>query len=73
MSNLITILAYDSRPVKSLLKNPTNCKKYPLFYTFKIFVFKKNGKTRVMNAIDIALKEKQFSALSLILDYIIKY
>ena len=26
-----------------------------------------------MNAIDIALKEKQFAALSLILDYIIEY
>jgi hypothetical protein len=58
MSNFITTMAYDSRPIKILLDDKNSHyfgKKYPLFYNFKNV--KNCGHVDYISAIDIALNE----------------
>ena len=82
MSNMITILSYDSRPIKILLddKNQHLFKpKYPLFYNYKHTDLR--GDVKYQSAIDIAFKTpktqaleaNQIRAITLIIEYIIKY
>ena len=74
MSNFVTTSAYDSRPVKELLDDKNKRlfgKKYPLFYNYKNI--KNNGEIDYISAIDIALNENQFGAVTTIIDYVIKY
>ena len=74
MSNMITILSYDSRPIKILLDDKNQDlfrRKYPLFYNYKHTDLK--GDVRYQSAIDIALEANQIRAITLIIEYIIKY
>lgn len=74
MSNMVTILAYDTRPIKILLDDKNEAlfgTKYPLFYNYKHQDPK--GVTKYQSAIDIALEANQIRAITLIIDYIIKY
>jgi hypothetical protein len=71
---MITILSYDSRPIKILLddKNQHLFKpKYPLFYNYKHTDLR--GDVKYQSAIDIALEANQIRAITLIIEYIIKY
>ena len=74
MSNLLTILSYDSRIIKILLGDKNKslfCKKYPLIYSYK-HTFK-GGKFEYQSAIDIALSANQIRVISLIIDYLTNY
>ena len=54
MSNMVTILSYDSRAIKVLLDdNSSFGKKYPMFYNFEHI--EKNDEVTYISAIDIAL------------------
>lgn len=74
MSNMLSRLSYDSRPIKILLSE-NNSKffnmKYPLFYCNKVVDSK--GVTKYQSAIDISLDANQIRATCMIIDYIIKH
>lgn len=74
MSNMLTFLSYDSRPIKVLLSESNNhlfSTKYPLFYNYKHT--HQDGNIRYQSAIDIALEANQIRAITLIIEYIIKH
>ena len=74
---MVSILAFDSRSMKSLLKDDFSdyfSLKYPIFYQNKInkgSVLK--PKYFYRNAIDSGLKNFQYRAVEVIIDYICKY
>lgn len=74
MSNMLTILSYDSRPVQTLLSEKNRHlfnSKYPLFYNYKHT--NHNGDVKYQSAIDIALEANQIHSVALIIDYIVRY
>lgn len=76
VSNMTTILAFDSRAIEVLL-NPDNeiyfDDKSPIIYKMKMTKKNRVNKYYYNSAIDIALKNNQVKAGSLMLDYIVKY
>jgi len=81
--NMISILAFDSMSIKSLLSEKFEeyfVSEFPLFYKNKQICKKMNGKTKKMHyvnrfytAIDIAMDNNQIRAVGLMIDHIVKY
>jgi hypothetical protein len=73
-SNMTSILSFDSRSMAALLSD-SNAEhfdsEFPIFYRNKIA--KKGGKFFYRSAIDSALRNNQVKAVSLMIQYIIKY
>jgi len=72
-SNMIQILSFDSRIVKTLLSfefNDDFNRKYPIFYKMRHVI---DGKETNVSALDVALQNNQIRALNAIITYIIEY
>ena len=72
MTNMLSKLSYDSRPIKILLSEKNSrffSIKYPLFYCNEVKDSK--GNINYQSAIDISLDANQIRATSLIIEYII--
>lgn len=70
--NMVSILAFDSKTIKFLLKDDYSegfSSEFPVFYTNR---HQKNHKLK-QNAIDVAIQNNQIRAVNLIIDHIIKY
>jgi len=71
-ANIVSILAFDSRSVASLLSEENSdyfSEEYPVIYKNK--VLKKSGQDYfITSAIDIALKNNQIQAVNSLLKYI---
>ena len=86
MANMVTILSFDSRCIKALLRDQ-NIKnidhRYPIFHKIcywnhypkeNSLEIKNEGECFIIeNAIDIALSNNQIMALNQIIGYIVKY
>lgn len=73
-ANMVSILSFDSRSMSSLLSESNSrffTEEYPLIYKNKIF--KRKEKYFFRNAIDRALKANQIRAVSVMIDYIVKF
>lgn len=74
-ANLVTILAFDSHVMASLLSSENSeyfNEEFPIIYKNKFK--KKNGSGfYYTNSIDVALKNNQIRAVNVIIEYIIKY
>ena len=75
-TNIVSILAFDSRSMAYILDEKFVDffdKDYPLFYKNKIQKTNNKDKYFYRSAIDNALRNNQISAISIMLDYIVKY
>jgi len=75
-SNMVSILSFDSRSMKVLLDESNEeyfDEKYPLFYRNKLKKLDNKGKNFYRSAIDNALRNNQISAVTSIIEYIVKY
>jgi hypothetical protein len=75
MSNMASILAFDSGSMGVLLSEKNHAyfsELYPIIYRNKIQK-KKSDDFYYSNAIDIALKNNQIQAVSILIKYIIKF
>lgn len=76
-SNMVSILSFDSRSMGYLLKDDFAdhfSKQFPLFYRNKIQKgVSKDGKYFYRSAIDSALRNNQVRAVSIIIEYVVKY
>ena len=74
-ANLVTLLAFDSQVMASLLSSDNSKyfnEEFPIIYKNKFK--KKNGSGfYYTNSIDVALKNNQIRAVNFIIEYIIKY
>ena len=73
---MVSILPFDSKCLKSLLKDENSSfftEEYPIFYRNKIQ--KRNNKQAYFyrSAIDVALRNNQMRAVQSIISYIVKY
>lgn len=74
MTNLISILSFDSRSIESLLDDSNKeffRKDYPVFYKLNDKNYEQ--KRYFKSAIDVALYNSQIQGLNKILEYIVKY
>jgi hypothetical protein len=76
-SNMVSILSFDSRSMGYLLKDDFAdhfSKQFPLFYRNKIQKGQsKDSKYFYRSAIDSALRNNQVRAVSIIIEYVVKY
>lgn len=76
-TNIVSILAFDSRSMQYILDDEKFekffDKEYPLFYKNKIQKTNNKDKYFYRSAIDNALKNNQVSAIATMITYIVKY
>ena len=75
-SNMVSLLNFDSRSMKSLLDDKHSqyfSSEFPIFYRNKIPKQGKPNEYFYRSAIDSSLKNNQVGAVSLIIEYTIKY
>lgn len=75
-TNMVSILSFDSRSMRTLLSDKNKQffqKEFPIFYKNKIQKTNNKQKYFYRSAIDSALRNNQIRAVGFIIDYIVKY